>query len=92
MAPPLTVYSYVPDPPAAPLIVIVPSAAPLQFIFVLTTEAERTTGWVITTAGFRAITHPVLTASRILILNVPGARLVKLPDPCHDVPPLILYP
>ena len=70
--------------------VIDPSAAPLQFTFVLTIAAERTTGSVITTAGLRAMIHPVLTASRILMLYVPGARFVKLPDPCHDVPPFIL--
>ena len=44
--PPLMVNSCVPAPPAAPEMVIVPSEAPKQVIFVPAAEPLRTGGWV----------------------------------------------
>jgi hypothetical protein len=68
---------------------IVPSVPPKQVILVLFTVAESTGGSVIIRAGFRIITQPALTASRILTLYDPGERFTKFPEPSHVVPPFI---
>ena len=70
---------------------IVPSPAPEHVTFVLVTVAESTGGSVIESAGFRVIMHAVLAASLILTLYEPGARFVKLPEACHEAPPLTVY-
>ncbi len=53
--PPLIVYSYNPLPPVAPLIVIVPSLAPLHVTIVHETVALNTGGCVISSIGLRTL-------------------------------------
>ena len=55
-----------PYPPAAPLTVIVPSAAPLHVTLVPAAVADNAAGSIITRLGSTIRTHPVLAASLIL--------------------------
>ncbi len=91
VVPPSTVYSYVPYPPAAPLIIIVPSESPKHVTFVLTTVAESAGGSIITSNGSSTRKHVGLAASLILTSYEPDDRLIYEPVPCHVPPPLILY-
>ena len=87
--PPLTLYSYVPYPPAAPVIVMVPSSAPLQVMLVEATLADIAEGSVIIRLGLIIRKQFVLTTSLILTSYEPGARLIKSGDPSQEMPPFI---
>ncbi len=74
----------------APLMVIVPSLPPKQVTLVLAIDAFSIAGWVITSDEFSVIIHAGVAASLILTSYVPTARLLYVPDPCHEVPPFIV--
>jgi hypothetical protein len=88
---PFLLYWYDPDPPEGELITMVPLESPKQVTSVEVTVAVICGSCEMVSPLFRVRVQVGVFLSRIITTYVFTESPVKLPDVCHEVPPLMEY-